>query len=121
MRAVGWPPRAAGWFTMQITAGFLGVVALGSASRYSGPGTAEITLHVSIRDEAVEAVVSQLCGEGYRQRTASGGIGTCCPAAPGASGVLRRTTRRSLRASSQRLSRATQSPTCTSCCPITPN
>jgi hypothetical protein len=82
MRAIGWRPRAAGWFTRQITAGYLGVVALGSASAHSRPGTAEIMLHVGIRDEATEQVASQLCGlkdEGYRQRTATAGIGYLLP------------------------------------------
>jgi hypothetical protein len=39
-------------------------------------------LHVGIRDEATEQVVSQLCGlkdEGYRQRTATTGIGYLLP------------------------------------------
>jgi hypothetical protein len=33
MRTIGWQPRAAGWFTRQITAGYLGFAALGSASQ----------------------------------------------------------------------------------------
>lgn len=82
MQAVGWRPRAAGWFTRQIAAGFLGVATVGSASRYSWPGTAQITLYVGIRDEATEQVVSELCGvkdPGYRQRTATRGIGYLLP------------------------------------------
>jgi hypothetical protein len=82
MRAIGWQPRAAGWFTRQIAAGFLGVVALGSASEHSRPGTAQITLHAGIRNEATEQAASQLCGlkdEGYRQRTATTGIGYLLP------------------------------------------
>jgi hypothetical protein len=82
MQAIGWQPRAAGWFTRQMTAGYLGVVALGSVSRYSTPGTAMVTWYVGIRDEAVEQVVSELCGlrdGSYRQRTATGGIGYLLP------------------------------------------
>lgn len=82
MRGIGWQPRAAGWFTRQICAGFVGVAALGSASKHSRPGTARIMLHVGIRDEATEQVVSELCGlkdEGYRQRTATTGIGYLLP------------------------------------------
>jgi hypothetical protein len=82
MRAVGWRPRASGWFTEQIAAGHLGVAALGSASRYARPGTAFITWYIGIRDEAVEPLVSELCGlkDGrYRQRTAFGGIGYLLP------------------------------------------
>ena len=82
MRAIGWQPSAAGWFTRQVCFGFLGVAALGSASKYSRPGTAQIMLHVGIRDEATELVVSQLCGlkdVGYRQRTATIGIGYLLP------------------------------------------
>lgn len=82
LRTIGCRPRAAGWFTRQIMAGFPGVVALGSASGHSRPGTAEIMLHAGIRDEVTEQVVSQLCGlkdEGYRQRTATAGIGYLQP------------------------------------------
>ena len=69
-------------FTRQIASGFLGVAALGSASRYSRPGTARIMLHVGIRDEGTEQAVVRLCGvkdEGYRQRTAAAGIGYLLP------------------------------------------
>ena len=82
MRSIGWQPRAAGWFTRQIAVGFLGVSAVGSASRYSDPGTAEIMLYVGIRDEATERVVSRLCDlndDVYRQRTASTPIGYLLP------------------------------------------
>jgi hypothetical protein len=82
MRAIGWQPRAAGWFTRQITAGYLGVVAVGSASGHSSPGTAQIMLHVGIRHEDTEQVASQLCGlndQGYRQRTVTAGIGYLLP------------------------------------------
>jgi hypothetical protein len=82
MRAVGWEPRAAGWFTRQIAAGSLGVVVLGVASRYSRPQTARIMLHVGLRDESTERLASQLCGlkdAGYRQRTATTGIGYLLP------------------------------------------
>jgi hypothetical protein len=82
MRAIGWDPRAAGWFTRQIAAGFVGVAALGSASEYSRPGAARIMLHIGIRDEVTEQAVSRLCGmkdEGYRQRTATTGIGYLLP------------------------------------------
>jgi hypothetical protein len=82
MRAVGWQPQAAGWFTRQIAAGSLGVHALGVASRYSRPQTARIMLHVGLRDETTERLASQLCAlkdGGYRQRTAVTGIGYLLP------------------------------------------
>lgn len=80
MRAIGWQPRAAGWFTRQIAVGFLGVAAV--ASRYYKPGTAGITLYIGIRDEVTEQAVSHLCtlkDEGYRQRTATTGVGYLLP------------------------------------------
>jgi hypothetical protein len=49
MQAIGWRPHAAGWFTRQVAAGFLGVIALGAASEHSRPGTAQITVRVGIR------------------------------------------------------------------------
>ena len=82
MRAIGWQLRAAGWFTRQITAGYLRAAALGSASWRSRPGTGQIMLHTGIRDEDTEQVASQLCGlndQGYRQRTATAGIGYLLP------------------------------------------
>lgn len=82
MRGIGWRPRAAGWFTREVAPGFLGVVAVGSASAHSMPGTARITLHVGVRDEVVEPLASQLCGltdSGYQQRTATVGIGYLLP------------------------------------------
>jgi hypothetical protein len=82
MRGVGWEPRAAGWFTKQIAPGFVGVIAAGSASAHSMPGTARITLHVGIRDQTVEPLAAQLCEQrdsGYRQRTATVGIGYLLP------------------------------------------
>src|SRR5580700_3066300 len=82
MRSIGWQPRAAGWFTRQIAAGFLGVAAVGSASKHSRPGTAQITLYVGIRDEVTEQIAAELCGlrdDGYRQRTAINSIGYLLP------------------------------------------
>jgi hypothetical protein len=82
MRAVGWQPKATGWFTTHVTTGFLGVIAIGSASRHANPGTAWITLYVGVRDESTELVVSEMCGrvdQGYRQRTAISGIGCLLP------------------------------------------
>jgi hypothetical protein len=82
MRSIGWQPRAAGWFTMRITDGFLGVIAIGAASKYCEPGTALITLHVGIRDEVREEVVSRLCDDkdaGYQQRSVTTSIGYLMP------------------------------------------
>ncbi len=118
MRAIGWDPRAAGWFTRQIASGFLGVAALGSASRYSRPGTARIMLHIGIRDEGTEQAVVRLCGvkdEGYRQRTAATGIGYLLPGSSWREWEIRRAPRMRLRAISHRWSGATRSPTCSGC------
>jgi hypothetical protein len=82
MRSIGWQPRAAGWFTMRIADGFLGVIAVGTASKYCERGTALITLHVGIRDEASEEVVSRLCRDkdgGYYQRSVNTSIGYLMP------------------------------------------
>lgn len=82
MRSIGWQPRAAGWFTTQIADGFLGVIAVSAASKYCERGTALITLHVGIRDEASEEVVSRLCGDkdgGYYQRSVLTSIGYLMP------------------------------------------
>ncbi len=82
MRSIGWQPRAAGWFTMRIADGFLGVIAIGAASKHCERGTALITLHVGIRDEASEEVVSRLCDGkdgGYHQRSVTTSIGYLMP------------------------------------------
>lgn len=82
MRAHGWTQRAAGWFTKTLAPGMLGVVAVGAASRYTAPGTALITLHLGLRDETTEQILSRLLGwkdQGYRQRTATTSIGYLLP------------------------------------------
>jgi len=82
LQAIGWTPRAAGWFTKDVRSGFQGVLALGSAAEHSSTGTARIMLHVGIRDEQTEQLVSRLTDEpdgGYRQRTATTGIGYLLP------------------------------------------
>jgi hypothetical protein len=82
MRSIGWQPRAAGWFTKQVTEGFLGVIGIGVASMGCAAGTARITLYAGIRDEANEDVVAKLCGAkdgGYRQRSLVTSIGYLMP------------------------------------------
>ncbi len=81
-------------------------------------------LHAGIRDEVTEQVVSQLCGlkeEGYRQRTATAGIGYLLPDSswreqeimPGNAGELAR--------QPASLVHRYAEPTCSGCRPITPN
>jgi len=82
MERLGWRSRAAGWFTTPVVEGYLGVVALGAASKHAQPGTAFVTLHVGIRDEQTEPVVARLCSgtdNRYRSRTATTSIGCLLP------------------------------------------
>lgn len=60
MRAIGWIPRARGWFTRNIRTGFVGVVAVATAVEGMNRGTALATLHVKFRDEEVESALRNL-------------------------------------------------------------
>lgn len=86
MEAIGWRPRAAGWFTRSLSPGATGVIAVGTASKRTAPGTVDATLHIHLRVESVEAIVRSF-GEtttddgGYRAVTASTSIGYLMPAA----------------------------------------
>ena len=78
----GWTPRAAGWFTTDLTPGHLGVIAVGTATEHAATGTAQATLYVHLRDEAVERDVSALCQlepQSYRDTTAVTSIGHLMP------------------------------------------
>jgi hypothetical protein len=82
MEQAGWRPRASGWFTWPVSDGYLGVVAIATASRHTAKGTAQATAYVGLRDDATEQIVCQLCGMkdgGYRQRTAVAPIGKLMP------------------------------------------
>jgi len=82
MERAGWRPRAAGWFTLPVSDGRLGVVAIGTASKYSARGEAEATAYVGVRDETVEPIICQLCDvkdQGYKQRTTVAPIGYLMP------------------------------------------
>ncbi len=82
LTAAGWDARAAGWFTRAVGPDHLGVLALGSASEHTQPGTALVTIHVGVRQESVEGVVAALeeskAGD-YRDRTAVTSIGYLMP------------------------------------------
>jgi hypothetical protein len=84
MRAIGWTPRAAGWFTAPLAPVHTGVIAAGAASEHAAPGTAYTTLFVHLRREDVEPVVRELVGRthadgGYRSVTATTSIGCLMP------------------------------------------
>lgn len=78
MQSIGWQRRGAGWFTMQVADGYLGVIAIGVATKHAEPGSAFATLYVGLRDEPTERLVAHLCSvkdERYRARTAVTSIG----------------------------------------------
>jgi hypothetical protein len=53
-----------------------------AAVEHSATGSAQVTLHVGLRDERVEPVVAEVCGtrdDGYRNRTAITSIGYLMP------------------------------------------
>jgi hypothetical protein len=84
MRAIGWTPRAAGWFSTAVAAGCTGVVAVGVASEHALPGSAEVTCYVHFRREDVEPVVRDLAevrgsDGGYRSATATTSLGYLLP------------------------------------------
>jgi hypothetical protein len=82
MAQIGWRPRALGWFTLPVSDGCLGVVAVGTASEHSAGGEADATAYVGLRDDAVERIICQLCDikdDGYQQRTVVSPIGCLMP------------------------------------------
>lgn len=84
MHAIGWTPRAAGWFTKPLVPGYTGVLATGAASRRTAPGEALVTLYVHLRREDVETVVRELVDSadkdgGYRSATTTTSIGYLMP------------------------------------------
>jgi hypothetical protein len=86
MQAIGWTPRASGWFTRPVTARCTGVVAVSTAAEHAPAGTADATLHVHLRREDVESVVTALfeglpSDGGYRSTTATTSIGALLPGA----------------------------------------
>ena len=83
MMALGWKPRALGWFTYAVSTDAMGVVAIGTASEHTERGTAAVFPFVGLRHEVIEPIVSQLSGtpdHGYRQRTAVNSLGYLLPA-----------------------------------------
>lgn len=83
MVRTGWKTRALGWFTLPVAEGYLGVVAIGTASEHSAKGETEATAYVGIRDDATERITCQLCDTkdgGYQRRTAVSPIGYLMPA-----------------------------------------
>lgn len=71
-----------GWFTVTVSDGCLGVVAVGIASEHSARGEAVATAYVGLRDDAVERIICQLCDvndDAYQQRTVVSAIGYLMP------------------------------------------
>ncbi len=82
MLQAGWQARAAGWFTMPVAPGALGVITLSTATSHSAAGTGRSTAHVGLRINTVETLVCELTGkkdEGYRDRTATTSLGYLMP------------------------------------------
>lgn len=84
MSAIGWRPRALGWFTQQLAPDATGVIAASTASKHANKGEVFATLHVGLRLERVETIVRAICqlpveAGGYRNRTASTSIGYLMP------------------------------------------
>lgn len=82
LAARGWAPRARGWFTRPVAPGVLGALAVGVASKRSTAGTATATVHVHLRDEALEVAVARLTGrpdKGYTTTTVATSIGYLAP------------------------------------------
>ncbi len=85
MQAIGWRPRAAGWFTRSIAPEYTGVLAASVASRYAAAGTGHATLFVHLRRDDVQPVVRELLQStyqdgGYRSTSAVTSIGYLMPA-----------------------------------------
>jgi hypothetical protein len=82
MERTGWKSRALGWFTLPVSEGHLGVIAIGTASEHSAKGEAEAAAYVGVREDATERITCQLCDmkdHGYQQRTAVRPIGYLMP------------------------------------------
>lgn len=80
-RSLGWQPRAAGWFTRELTGDWTGVIAVGTRVEGLPTGHAKATVHIAARHEGVEALVADVCGlkPSYRQRTVVTSIGHLMP------------------------------------------
>lgn len=77
----GWAPRGAGWFTKALGDEWLAVLAVAAATRQLPSGHAMATVHVSVRNEPIEAQVANICGfrTDYRTRTVVTSIGYLMP------------------------------------------
>lgn len=81
LAALGWQKRAWGWFTWPVHDGYLGVLALGSASEHTRPGSALIAPLIGLRHEEIEETVAELCDlkSDYRMRSVTGALGYQTP------------------------------------------
>lgn len=78
----GWRPRAKGWFTRDLGAGALAVVAASTHGEGMAAGTRMGTAYVGVRLDAVQPVVATLTDvkdDGYRFRMATSNIGYVLP------------------------------------------
>lgn len=80
--AAGWQSRATGWFTKEMAPGVTAVVAVSAVSKHHAAGTAGVTVHVGLRDDATEQVVEELSGSWtpkYQGRTWVTALGYLLP------------------------------------------
>lgn len=82
LMSTGWRPRSAGWFTKDVVPEVTAVLAVGAASKHHPPGHASVTMHVGLRDEAIEAIVEKVTGTrqvSYQGRTWTTPLGYLIP------------------------------------------
>ena len=82
LSSAGWQPRSAGWFTKEVAPEVTAVLAVGAGSRHHHPGHASVTVHVGLREAAIEAIVERVTGApqpNYQGRTWTTPLGYLLP------------------------------------------
>lgn len=82
LSSAGWRPRSAGWFTKEVAPEVTAVLAVGAGSQHHPPGHATVTVHVGLRDAAIEAIVERVTGAprpNYQGRTWTTPLGYLLP------------------------------------------